>query len=374
MSEINANEAAQKVGGELHKLQNSRQFVRQGCFDKAAEEKPLPSMFESFSAKGGEALQKALAIHPVWNRFPEQDRPRKYADMNNVLFLRNAESKKRLREGQPILWPKNHPTSLNELAKSQWPVEYRLESEKCETCKGQEIVAIGLLEVNRSHKRYRWQPCPDCAKPKRLARERSGLNHRWPISQEYLELLSHEWMNSSSRVPNAQSARYLQQQVIGDMGKVRQTLFLYGIPGVGKSRLMAEIATEARQRNLSSIMRTAEDLRRIIQNFPNHGDSDSERDRKQKRITIARDDLRTADVLIIDELDDARGPAIQAEFLDILKTRNGKGLTTCFAGNIWKGNDKLGFLSDPIKDRILISSDALHCEMKGRSMRDLVGL
>ncbi len=373
MMQEEANRAPDRKQDALLALSETKEFKRQEAFDKAVEGKTLPSLFVKFSAKGGEALQKALAIHPVWREFPEQDRPRRYSDMTNCLFLRQAESKKRLRDGQPKAWWADHPTSLADLPKHLWPPDWVAASE-CKTCKGLEAVAVGLREHSPNSKLYNWRKCPDCAKKKKQAQKRGQINHCWPISDEYMDLLKHSWMDSTSRVPNAQEARRLQQQVIGEMGHTRQTFFLYGIPGVGKSRLMVEIATIARQKGKSSIMRTAEELRRIIQNFPMDSDSDSERDRKQKRIALAYDDLRAADVLVIDELDDARGPAIQGEFLDILKTRNGKGLTTCFTANIRSGQNKLGFLSAPIKDRIVVSADALHCELLGRSMRDLVGL
>lgn len=357
----------------LHALAKTREFKRQEAFDSAVEEKSLPPLFSDFSAKSGEALQKALAAHPIWGKFPEQDRPRISRDMTNRLLLREAQSKKRLREGQPKTWPTNHPTSLADLPKHLWPPDW-VTGEECQTCKGLLAVPVSVLEYGPNGKRYNFRPCPACAKPRKEKKKRMVINHRWPISREYIDLLKHPWMDSSSRVPNAQEARRLQQQVIRHMGDRTQTLFLYGVPGVGKSRLMVGIANLARKKGLSSIMRTAEELRRIIQDFPTSSDSDSIRDEKQKRISIARDDLRAADVLIIDELDDARGPAIQAEFLDILKTRLGQGLTTCFTANVWASQNKLGFLSDPIKDRIVISADALHCELTGRSMRDLVGL
>ncbi len=356
-------------------LSETREFKLQEAFNNAVEGKPLPRLFKDFSAKSGEALQKALATHPVWGKFPEQDRPRRSTDMTNRLLLRQAQSKKRLREGQPKAWWGNNPTSLADLPKHLWPPDWvKLAAPECQTCKGLEAVAVGLREYSPNGKRYNWRKCPDCAKKKKQARKRAQINHRWPISDEYMDLLKHSWMDSTSRVPNAQEARRLQQQVIESLGDGRQTFFLYGIPGVGKSRLMVEIVHLARQKGKSSIMRTAEELRRIIQDFPISSDSDSERDTKQKRIALARDDLRAADVLVIDELDDARGPAIQGEFLEILKTRNGKGLTTCFTANIRSGQNKLGFLSAPIKDRIVVSADALHCELTGQSMRDLVGL
>lgn len=372
---ILANRASSDKQDALIALSQTREFKRQEAFDGAVKTKPVPRIFTSYSAKSGEALQKALAGHPVWGEFPEQDRPRRYGDMTNCLFLRQAQSKKRLRDSQPKAWWADYPTSLADLPRHLWPSDWvRLAAPECQTCKGQEVIAVSVRGYGAFGKLYNWKLCPDCSIPVKRARKRVQINHRWPISDEYLDLLKHSWMDSTSRVPNAQEARRLQQQVIRNLGDGRQTFFLYGIPGVGKSRLMVEIATIARKKELSSIMRTAEELRRIIQDFPISSDSDSERDTKQKRIALARDDLRAADVLVIDELDDARGPAIQGEFLDILKTRNGKGLTTCFTANLWGGQNKLGFLSAPIKDRIVVSADALHCELTGRSMRDLVGL
>lgn len=109
---ILANKAPSDRQDALIALSQTREFKKQEAFDKAAKEKTVPSIFMSYSAKSGKALQKALAAHPVWGQFPEQDRPRRYGDMTNCLLLRQVESKKRLREGQPKAWWADYPTSL----------------------------------------------------------------------------------------------------------------------------------------------------------------------------------------------------------------------------------------------------------------------
>lgn len=199
------------------------------------------------------------------------------------------------------------------------------------------------LELDGSFAGYR--PCPGeqmngCAfQARRAAEIGAAINKRWPISPFELELATMEWQDERPGAPGAKVAREQQQAFMEQMPSAR-TLFLFGPPGVGKTRLLSEVAVVARPRGLSSILRSADHIRRILQDFPHKNDEDGVRAYKQRRLDVAWSDLTTADVLCIDEVDHAAGGAIYENLLELLNRRIAAGKSTAIAGN--EGIERLG--------------------------------
>ncbi len=341
---------------------------------KALEKEDRPAV----RAPAGAAFQEALGIHPVWGQYPAYLRPKSPDQMNDINVLRKAQSWQRRKESLPPL-DENQPRRIADLPEEKRPKIYR--PIKCQTCKDQKVICRGWRNEYRRH----IVPCPDCVVKERGRRTRCAINHRWSIDKQYQKIANMQWISGRSGTFAADQARAAQQQIIQEMPSQR-TLFLYGVVGVGKSRLLAEIALVARQRGLSSILKTANRIKNIIQNFPLQDDPPAVRAEKQRLLTLASEDLRKADVLLIDELDDVTGRYFQGELLDILSHRIAHGLTTCFAANASKYerrnqngevlsvNFTLDFLSDPIKDRLLARGN-LHINMcKDKGLRNFVGV
>jgi hypothetical protein len=172
--------------------------------------------------------------------------------------------------------------------------------------------------------------CPDC-QDAALQEARARINQRWPLTEWEEELAAMPWLERP-RAPAAKLARAHQQDFIDSVPSAR-TLLLYGPPGVGKSRLMAEIAVVCRDRGLATIYRSGERLRAILQAFPDASDEPEVKQAKRRRLDLANSDLLAADVLLIDEIDHIQGAKFGDTLLEILNARIAASRSTAMAGN-----------------------------------------
>ncbi len=280
---------------------------------------------ESAPKPTGQAFREALANHPTWGQFPIHLRPKSSEQMNDIHLLRQAQSWQRRQECSPPL-DAHQPRRVADLPVEKRPKIYR--AIKCQTCQDQKTICRGWLNEYRRH----IVPCPDCVIKEKERVLKQAINQRWQISFQNLKLANMTWIDNRIGAVAADDARAAQQEIIGEMPS-QKTLFLYGVSSVGKSRLLAEIALVARQRGLSSIFETAKGIKEIIQDFPLQDDPPLLRAEKQRQLKQTRQDLKNADVLLIDELDDVTGRYFQGELLEILNHRLGHGITTCFAAN-----------------------------------------
>ena len=203
----------------------------------------------------GVAFQKALADHSMWGQYPIHLRPKSPEQMNDINLLRKAQSWQRRKELLPPL-DENHPRRVTDLPEEERPKIYR--PIKCQTCQDQKVICRGWLDKYRRH----IVPCPDCIVKERERRKKVVINHYWRIDELNQELANMPWINGRIGAVAADRARAAQQQIMEEMPS-RRTLFLYGVASVGKSRLLAEIALVARQRGLSSILKTAKRIKEI---------------------------------------------------------------------------------------------------------------
>ena len=211
----------------------------------------------------------------------------------------------------------------------------------CPTCGG----ALFVVPADAPRHARRSIPCPACyqARAQQRAAERAAaligqINHRWPLPKSTPALAASPWLarpaDDVGAVPAAR-ARAAQQLILGEMPSAR-SLFLYGEPGNGKTRLLAELAVVARERGLSSILRTGEQLREVLHAFPHESERGAARERKERALEMARDHLRHCHLLCLDELDNTSGIAdgsMSRLILDILNWRYDHGLTTAVAAN-----------------------------------------
>lgn len=326
----------------------------------------------------GQEFREALGSHPMWGQYPIHLRPKSPDQMNDIHLIRQAQSWQRRREREPAL-DANLARRVADLPEEARPKIYR--AIKCQTCQDHKTLVRGWLNEYRRH----IVPCPDCVVKEKERRTKEAINQRWQIDQQNLKLANMTWIDNRIGAVAADNARAAQQEIISQMPS-QKTLFLYGVSSVGKSRLLAEIALVARQRGLSSILRTAKRIQDIIQDFPLQNDPPLLRAEKQRQLTQARLDLKNVDVLLIDELDDVTGRYFQGELLEILNHRLGNGLTTCFAANSKKyerrnqngevvsRNYTLDFLTDPIRER-LFAKGALHVNLgQDKPIRGFVGV
>lgn len=336
------------------------------------------SRTESAPKPTGQAFRKALDSHSTWGQFPIHLRPKSSEQMNDIQLLRQAQSWQRRQERLPPL-DAHQPRRVADLPLIKRPKIYR--GITCQTCQDQKTLCRGWLNEYRRH----IVPCPDCVIKKKERTMKQAINQRWYIDKQNLKLAQMAWINNRMGAVATDEARAAQQEIIKKMPS-QKTLFLYGVASVGKTRLLAEIALVARQRGLSSILKTAKRIQEIIQDFPLQDDPPLLRAEKQRRLTQARQDLKNVDVLLIDELDDVTGRYFQGELLEILNHRLGNGLTTCFAANAKKyerrnqngevvsRNYTLDFLTDPIKER-LFAKGTLHVNLcQDKPLRHFVGV
>ena len=326
----------------------------------------------------GQAFREALASHPMWGQYPIYLRPKSPDQMNDIHLLRQAQNWQRRRERLPA-GNKDRPRRVADLPEEKRPKIYRAIA--CQTCQDQQVICLGWLNEYRRH----IVPCPDCVIKARERRMKEAINRRWQIDEQNLKLTKMTWINNRIGAVATDEARAAQQEIIRQMPS-QKTLFLYGVASVGKTRLLAEIALVARQRGLSSILKTTKRIQEIIQDFPLQDDPPLLRAEKQRRLTQARQDLKNVDVLLIDELDDVTGRYFQGELLEILNHRLGNELTTCFAANARKyerrnqngevvsRNYTLDFLTDPIRERLL-AKGTLHVNLcQDKPLRNFVGV
>lgn len=326
----------------------------------------------------GQAFREALDSHPTWGQYPIHLRPKTSEQMNDIHLLRKAQSWQRRKENSPPAGD-DHPKRVADLPAEKRPKVYR--TIRCQTCQDHKTLVRGWINEYRRA----IVPCPDCVIKENERLRSEAINQRWKLKKQDIKLANMAWINSRIGAVAADRARTAQQEIMQEMPS-QKTLFLYGVSSVGKSRLLAEIALVARQRGLSSVLRTAKQIQEIIQNFPLQDDPPLLRSEKQRKLKLARQDLKNADVLLIDELDDVTGRYFQGELLEILNHRLGNDLTTCFAANSKKyerrnqngeviyQNYTLDFLSDPIKQR-LTAKGALHINLcEDKPIRGFVGI
>lgn len=280
-----------------------------------------------------------------WQDLPKRMQPKSLDEAIRAEFRNMRAMYRRQKEhNEPLYWPET-------------PAEFR--GPDCFTCNDTRWVKVG--EAN-------WQtlygPCPSCkALAQQEARER--LNRRWPLSA-WEEREARKAWDLRPDAPRGVTARNKQQAFLKRLPS-SQTLFLSGPAGTGKSRLGVEVAVCARDRNLSSIYRTGERLRAILQAFPHKDDEPEVKAAKEKRLETANSDLRAADVLVIDEADHAAGPAIQETYLELLNFRIGIGLSTVFIAN---DHTKL---QEPVLSRLRAHNN-LWADLSGdRDARPLLG-
>jgi DNA replication protein DnaC len=291
----------------------------------------------------GKPFQESLESHSYWGRFPSRWRPKGTAEISDRGLMSRAEGWLTRQQiisdanpNPPILKLANVPVHL-------WPPEYQ---QKCQRCDGLGSIITKRWQAGHTIKRVT-ELCPDCEFPRRQQEKRLNINQRWPLLKGTEDFSKKRWLKKlPDSTPAMQISRRAQREIIKEM-PTGKTLFLYGKAGVGKTRLLAEIATAARPK-LSAIFRTIENIRSIVQNFPASNDAPQVKAEKQRRLALASKDLRDCDVLIIDELDDAIGSAIWKTLLDILSHRMSSGLTTCFAAN----GSPQKYLTSAIKSRL----------------------
>lgn len=229
----------------------------------------------------------------------------------------------------------------------------------CPTCHG-DMEEIGRLRVAVTGRGTAYADCPAClvrAEERRKKQLRDDINRRWVIPQFFHDLVSRPWLERDN-APASKAARAMQQKIMAGMPS-SVTLFLFGQPGVGKTRLMAEIVIEARKRGLSSIMKTSEELRNIIHNYA---------DGTEERRALAMQHLRSVDVLGIDEIEHALGKATAETILELVSHRISVGLTTLI-----NGNEALDKLPAPLVDRLRAKGNLAVNMMGDPSARPLFG-
>lgn len=227
----------------------------------------------------------------------------------------------------------------------------------CDLCKG-----VRSLRAGYSGRVAHYIPCPSCVEAEAThatLEMRQTINQKWRMFIPSLK----PFVNRPN-APMAMVARAAQQELISRMPE-GISLLLIGDPGTGKTRLMSEIAYLARERGLGTIFKTLEFLRGTLQNFGGDGE---ERARNKTRRDTAWQHLLRADVLVIDEIDHAQGPAIHETLLEILNHRYDHNLTTVLGGN--SDSD----LIPPVLSRLYAATN-LHVDMTGDSdARELFGM
>lgn len=216
------------------------------------------------------------------------------------------------------------------------PAPTPLPDPTCPTCKGAGFVRC---ELPPGAPRFgRAQPCRACKAREQQRRLGQRIASVWPLEanerafgQTPLKLLpvSHHFP-AAARAAH-ERALTLCKSFLRDLPDAR-TLALYGNPGAGKSHMFLRLHHLASAQGQSVIYVRAPALQQRLMSF-----NQPTRERQAEADAARTDDLYLlthADLLLVDEADDLRGPWMEKTLLELFNARLAGNRATAIAFNI----------------------------------------